>query len=84
MQHAGSTNYKTDPGPPSQLTMCARRIASRLLVPEANELDTQVDSFLRYLDNRYADNAKDNRDTEVSKAARDDTRAGWRRYDGKI
>ena len=74
MQHAGSTNYKTDPGPPSQMTIYTRRIASRLLVPEANELDTQVDSFLRYLDNRYADNAKDDRDTEVLKAARDDTR----------
>lgn len=58
MQHPWSPNNKTNPWPPSQIPICTRRIASRLLVPEANEPNPQIDGFLRYLDDRYAHNTK--------------------------
>lgn len=83
MQHPRSPYYKTYPRSPRQVAICARRIASRLLVPEANESDPQVDSFLGYLDNRYADNAEDDCNAKVSKAARDYMRAGWMCHDGE-
>ena len=83
MQHPRPPDYKTYPRPPSQIAVCARRIASRLLVPEANESDPQVDGFLRYLNDWYAHNAKDDCDAEISKTTRDYMRAGWRRHDGE-
>ena len=84
MQYPGPTNYKTDAWPPSQITICARCIASRLLIPEANKSDPYIDSFLRYLDHRYTHDAKDDCNTEISKTARDYTRARWRRHDGEM
>ena len=83
MQYPRPSYHETYPRPPRQVPICARRIARRLLVPEANESDPQIDGFLGYLDDRYAHNAKDDCDAEVPEAARDDMRAGWRRHDGK-
>ena len=83
MQHSRPTDYETNPRLPSQISVCARRIAGRLLVPEANESNPQIDGFLRYLDDRYAHDAEDDGDAEISKTARDYTRAGWRRHDGE-
>ena len=83
MQHPRPTHYKTNPRPPRQIPVRARRIAGRLLVPEADEPDPQVDGFLRYLDDGYAHDAEDDGDAEISETARDYTRAGWGRHDGE-
>ena len=66
MQHPRSTNYKANTGFPSQITIRTRRIARRLLVPETNESDPQINGFLGDLDNRYAYNAKYDGDAEIS------------------
>ena len=80
MQNPWPANYKTDTWSTRQVPIRARRIAGRLFIPKANELDPQIDGFLGDLDDRYPHNAEDDRDTEVSEAARDYARTSRGRH----
>ena len=80
MQNPWTSHHQAYPWSASQVSICTRCIARCLLVPEPNKPDAQIDSFLCYLYYRYAHNAKQNGNTQVSKAASNYLRTCRRRH----
>lgn len=81
MQDARSSYHKTYPRFSRQIAIRARCIACGLLVPESNETNPQIDSFLRYLDNWYTHNAKHDGDAKVSQTPGNNVRTCRRCHD---
>lgn len=79
MQDPRAPHYQANPRPARQVAICARRIASSLLIPEADEPNAQVDCFLCDLNHWYANDAEEDSNAKMVERLRNDTRTGGRR-----